>query len=46
MHREYNFLSNKNLRDQASRIHKNSVVMDTKYCEPSTSITRNDNFVL
>ena len=43
MHPEYNFLSDKNLRDQASRIHKNNVVMDTEYREASTSITRNDN---
>ena len=43
MYPEYNFLSDKNLRDQASRIHKNNVVMDTEYREASTSITRNDN---
>ena len=43
MHPEYNFLSEKNLRDQASRIHKNNVVMNTGYREASTSITRNDN---
>ena len=43
MHPEYNFLSDKNLGDQASRIHKNNVVMDTEYREASTSITRNDN---
>ena len=43
MHPEYNFLSDKNLRDQASRIHRNNVVMDTEYGEASTSITRNDN---
>ena len=43
MHPEYNFLSDKNLRDQASRVHKNNVVMSTEYCETSTSITRNDN---
>ena len=40
---ENNFLSEKNLRDQASRVHKNNVVMDTEYRETSTSITRNDN---
>ena len=28
---EYYFLSDKNLRDQAARIHKNKVVMDTEY---------------
>ena len=43
MHPEYNFLSDKNLRDQASRIHKNNVVMDTEYREASTSVTKNDN---
>ena len=43
MHPEYNFLSEKSLRDQASRVHKNNVVMDTEYRETSTSITRNDN---
>ena len=43
IHPEYNFLSDKNLGDQASRIHKNNVVMDTEYREASTSITRNDN---
>ena len=30
MHPEYNFLSDKNRRDQASRVHKNNVVMDTE----------------
>ena len=43
MHPEYNFLSDKNLRDQTSRVHKNNVAMDTEYRETSTSITRNDN---
>ena len=43
MHPEFNFLSDKNLLDQASRTHKNDVVMDTEYREASTSITRNDN---
>ena len=45
MHPEFNFLSDKNLLllDQASRTHKNNVVMDTEYREASTSITRNDN---
>ena len=43
MHPEYNFLSEKNLRDKASRVHKNNVVIDTEYRETSTSITRNDN---
>ena len=42
MHPEFNFLSDKNLQDQASRTHKNNVVMDTEYREASTSITRND----
>ena len=39
MRPEYNFSSEKNLRDQASRVHKNNVVMDTEYRETSTSIT-------
>ena len=43
MHPEFNFLSEKNLRDQASWIHENNVTMDTEYREASTSITRNDN---
>ena len=43
MHPEYNFLSDKNLRDQASRILKNNVAMDIEYREASTSITKNDN---
>ena len=43
IHPEYNFLSDKNLRDQAARIHKNNVVMDTEYHGAPTSITRNDN---
>ena len=43
MHPEYCFSSDKNLRDHASRVHKNNVVMDTEYRETSTSITRNDN---
>ena len=43
MHPEYNFLSDKNLRDQPSRAHKNNVVMDTEYRETSTYITRNYN---
>ena len=38
MHPEYNFLSDKNLRDQASRIHKNNVVMDTEYRQASKLI--------
>ena len=38
MHPEYNFLSDENLRDQASRIHKNNVVMDTEYREASKLI--------
>ena len=42
MHPEYNFLSEKNLRYQASRIHKNKVVMVTED-RVSTSITRNGN---
>ena len=43
MHPEYHFLSDKNLRNQASRVHINNVAMDTEYHETSTSITRNDN---
>ena len=43
MHPEYNFLSDKNLRDQASRVRKNNVIMGTQYRETSTSITRHDN---
>ena len=43
MHPEYNFLSDKNLRDQTSRVDKDNVVMDTEYRETSTFITRNDN---
>ena len=43
MHPENNFLSDKNLRNQASRVHINNVAMDTEYRETSTSITRNDN---
>ena len=43
MHPEYNFLSEKNLRDQASRVHKNNIVIDTEYRETSASITKNDN---
>ena len=38
MHPEYNFLSDKNLRDQASRIHKNNVVRDTEYRQASKLI--------
>ena len=43
MYPEFNFLSDKNIRDQSSRIHRNNVVMDTEYREASTYITRNDN---
>ena len=43
MHPEYNFLRDKNLRNEASRVHKSNVVMDTENCETSTSITRKDN---
>ena len=43
MHPAYNFLSEKNLRDQASRVHKNNIVIDTEYRETSASITKNDN---
>ena len=43
MHPEYSFLSDKNLRDQPSRVHKNNPVMATQYRETSASITRNDN---
>ena len=31
IHPEYSFLTDKNLRDQASRIEKNKDVMDTEY---------------
>ena len=43
MHPEYNFLSDKNLRDWASIIYKNNVAIDTGHREASASITRNDN---
>lgn len=36
-----NFLSGKNLNDQASRVHKSNVVMDIKYSEITTSTSRN-----
>ena len=31
LHPEFNFLSNKNLKDQASRIEENKIVMETEY---------------
>ena len=43
MHPEYNFLSDKNLRVQASRVHKNNVVMVSEYCETSPPINESDN---
>ena len=33
IHPEYSFLSDKNLRDQASRIEKSKDVMDTEYVQ-------------
>ena len=40
---EFCFLSDKNLRDQASRIDKNKVVMETEYENINTpEITKND----
>ena len=40
---EFSFLSDKNLRDQASRIDKNKVVMETEYENINTpKITEND----
>ena len=40
---EFSFLSNKNLRDQASRIDKNKVVMETEYENTNTpKIIEND----
>ena len=43
MHLEYNFLSDKNLRDQASKVHENNVIMDTEYRKTAAPINRNDN---
>ena len=40
-HPEFNFLSNKNLRDQASRIEKNKVVMATEIKTVTTNIVEN-----
>ena len=39
IHPEYSFLTDKNLRDQASRIEKNKNIMDTEYMH----IRSNDN---
>ena len=41
LHPELNFLSNKNLRDQASDIEKNKVVMATEYETVATNIVEN-----
>ena len=38
-HLEYSFLTDRNLRDQASRIEKNKDVMDTEYVHVSSSIS-------
>ena len=38
---EFNFQSHKNLRDEASRIQKNEVVMTTEYETVTTSIVEN-----
>ena len=43
MHPEYNFVSDKNLRVQASRVHKNNVVMVSEYCETFPPINKSDN---
>ena len=37
---EYNFLTDKNLRDQASRIEKNKDVMDTEFAHIRSKIAR------
>ena len=41
LHPEFNFLSYKNLRDQASRIEKNKVVMAAEYETVTTIIVEN-----
>ena len=41
LHPEFNFLSNKNLRDQVSHIGKNKVVMATEYETATTNIIKN-----
>ena len=41
LHPEFNFLSDKNLRDQASRIEKNKVVLATEYETVTTNIVEN-----
>ena len=38
-HPEYSFLTDRNLRDQASRIEKNKDVMDTEYVHVRSSIS-------
>ena len=42
MHPEFNFLSDKNLRDQASRVEKNKVVMETEFKTVTTNNLEND----
>ena len=41
LHPEFNFLSDKNLRDQVSRIEKNKVVMPTEYETVTANIVEN-----
>ena len=41
LHPVFNFLSHKNLRDQASRIEKSKVVMATEYETLATNIVEN-----
>ena len=41
LHPEFNFLSDKNLRDQASRIEENKIVMETEYGTITTSTSEN-----
>ena len=41
LHPEFNFLSDKNLRDQASRIEENKIVMETEYGTTTTSTSEN-----
>ena len=40
-HPEFNFLIDKNLRDQASRIEENKIVMETGYGTITTSASEN-----
>ena len=41
LHPEFNFLSDKNLRDQTSRIEENKIVMETEYGTITTSTSEN-----